>query len=131
MPAQAVNGFFDSATETLDRRGLRDLQLRRAQALFDEILPRNLFYARKFGADRRVRSWDEFLRLPFTSKSEFADDQSANPPYGTDLTYPVERYVKLHQTSGTTGTLPIRVLDTPESWAWWARCWGYVYRRRG
>ncbi|MGI9147204.1 MAG: phenylacetate--CoA ligase family protein [Chloroflexota bacterium] len=131
MSARAVNGFFDSATETLDRRGLRDLQLRRAQALFDEILPRNVFYARKLGADRKVRSWDEFRRLPFTSKSEFAGDQSANPPYGTNLTYPLERYVKLHQTSGTTGTLPIRVLDTPESWAWWARCWGYVYRGAG
>jgi phenylacetate-CoA ligase len=39
--------------------------------------------------------------------------------------------VKLHQTSGTTGKAPIRVLDTSESWDWWARCWGHVYRGAG
>ena len=126
-----MNGFFDSATETLDRPGLRALQLRRVQGLFDEILPRNAFYARKFGARRRVTSWDDFSELPFTSKAEIADDQAQNSPYGTNLTYPLERYVKLHQTSGTTGKAPIRVLDTAESWDWWARCWGHVYRGAG
>jgi phenylacetate-CoA ligase len=125
------NGFFDRATETLDRPGLRALQLQRVQGLFDEILPRNAFYARKFGARRRVTSWDDFQMLPFTSKAEIADDQADHPPYGTNLTYPLERYVKLHQTSGTTGKAPIRVLDTPESWDWWARCWGHVYRGAG
>lgn len=126
-----MNGFFDPASETLDRPGLRALQLQRVQGLFDEILPRNAFYAGKFGARRRVRSWDDFQQLPFTSKAEIADDQAAHPPYGTNLTYPLERYVKLHQTSGTTGKAPIRVLDTPESWDWWARCWGHVYRGAG
>lgn len=131
MSAPSVNGFFDPASETLDRPGLRALQLQRVQGLFDEILPRNAFYAGKFGARRRVTSWDDFQQLPFTSKAEIADDQAAHPPYGTNLTYPLERYVKLHQTSGTTGKAPIRVLDTPESWDWWARCWGHVYRGAG
>jgi phenylacetate-CoA ligase len=123
--------LFDPATETLDRPSLRELQLRRVQALFDEILPRNTFYARKFGSRRQVTTWDEFAELPFTSKSEIADDQADKPPYGTNLTYSLERYIRLHQTSGTTGKAPIRVLDTPESWDWWARCWGHVYRGAG
>jgi phenylacetate-CoA ligase len=126
-----LTGFFDPDTETLDRPRLRELQLRRVQALFDEILPRNEFYARKLGASRHVPTWDDFLQLPFTTKSEIADDQARQPPYGTNLTYPLERYVKLHQTSGTTGKSPIRVLDTQESWDWWARCWGHVYRGAG
>lgn len=131
VSAPSVNGFFDPATETLDRPGLRALQLQRVQGLFDEILPRNAFYVGKFGARRRVTSWDDFQALPFTSKAEIADDQAMHPPYGTNVTYPLERYVKLHQTSGTTGKAPIRVLDTPESWDWWARCWGHVYRGAG
>ena len=45
-------------------------------------------------------------------------DQQRNPPFGTNLTHPLERYIQLHQTSGTTGT-PLRVLDTAEDWAWW------------
>jgi phenylacetate-CoA ligase len=127
----APTAFFDPATETLDRSSLRDLQLRRVQGLLSEILPRNAFYSRKFGSRRRVAGWDEFHQLPFTTKLELADDQERNPPYGSDLTYAVDTYVKLHQTSGTTGKAPIRVLDTEESWEWWARCWGHVYRGAG
>jgi phenylacetate-CoA ligase len=122
--------FFDPVAETLERSRLRDVQLRRVQELFDEILPRNRFYQRKLGG-QRVGTWDEFQHLPFTTKAEIAEDQATNPPYGTNLTYETERYTKLHQTSGTTGTAPIRVLDTEESWDWWARCWGHVYRGAG
>jgi phenylacetate-CoA ligase len=107
------------------------MQLRRVQALLEEILPRNPFYARKLGSTRQIASWDEFRRLPFTTKQEIAEDQERAPPYGTNLTYPLERYTRFHQTSGTTGRSPIRWLDTPESWDWWARCWGHVYRGAG
>src|SRR4029079_3574313 len=52
------------------------------------------------------------------------------PPFGTNLTYPIERYARLHQTSGTTGQ-PLRLLDTAESWDWWRECWQWVYRAAG
>ena len=57
-------------------------------------------------------------------------DQAAHPPFGTNLTYPLDRYVRVHQTSGTSGA-PLRWLDTQESWDWWARCWGFVLRGAG
>src|SRR5262249_50376302 len=69
-------------------------------------------------------------RLPFTRKGELVADQDAHPPYGTNLSFPLGAYTRLHQTSGTTGR-PLRILDTPESWLWWKRCWGYVYRGAG
>jgi phenylacetate-CoA ligase len=127
----ALSAYFDAVTETLDRARLRDLQLTKFSALLEEILPRNRFYANKLGDSRRVSSWDEFHQLPLTTKAEIAADQLNVPPYGTNVTYPLERYIKLHQTSGTTGKAPIRVLDTEESWDWWARCWGHVYRGAG
>ena len=123
--------YFDAATETLPREQLRQLQLQRFQALLEEILPRNRFYATRLGAQRRVATWQEFAELPVTTKQELAEDQLEHPPYGTNLTYPLERYTKLHQTSGTTGKAPLRVLDTQASWDWWARCWGHVYRGAG
>jgi phenylacetate-CoA ligase len=73
----------------------------------------------------QLRSWDDFGRLPFTRKTELAEDQDEHPPFGTNLTYPLERYVRVHQTSGTRGH-PIRWLETQESWDWWARCWTSV-----
>jgi phenylacetate-CoA ligase len=56
--------------------------------------------------------------LPPLEKHDLVLDQQRNPPFGTNLTYPLDRYTKLHQTSGTTGP-PLRVLDTAEDWAWW------------
>lgn len=126
-----MSDYYDAAIETLSRERLQALELERFEALLEEILPRNRFYAAKLGEARKVTTWDEFHALPFTTKNEIAADQLAHPPYGTNLTYPLDRYIKLHQTSGTTGKAPIRVLDTEESWRWWARCWGHVYRGGG
>ena len=104
---------------------LRPPQRRRVRDLLAAILPHNRFYAAKLaGYDP-----DDFARLPFTTKDELAADQAAHPPYGTNLTYPSARYVRLHQTSGTSGQ-PLRWLDTPESWAWmldgWDRMFGMI-----
>ena len=126
-----ATAYFDVENETRPRAKLHELQLGRVQALLDEILPRNAFYARKLGHTRRIETWDDFSQLPFTTKHELGDDQLQSPPYGTNLTYPLERYVKFHQTSGTTGKAPLRVLDTAASWDWWARCWGHVYTGAG
>jgi phenylacetate-CoA ligase len=42
----------------------------------------------------------------------------------------MERYVRVHQTSGTTGQR-LRWLDTEDSWRWFGRCWTEVYRGAG
>lgn len=46
------------------------------------------------------------------------------------LTYPVDHYTRLHQTSGTTGQ-PLRWLDTAESWRWVTGCWETMFRMVG
>jgi phenylacetate-CoA ligase len=79
--------------------------------LLRTILPTHRFYARKFAG----LALDDWAKLPFTTKDELLASQAAHPPYGELLTYPQERYPRLHQTSGTQGT-PLRWLDTPESW---------------
>ena len=56
--------------------------------------------------------------------------QQYNPPFGSNATFPESAYSRFHQTSGTTGK-PLRVLDTPESWDWWGRCWGFVLTGAG
>src|SRR5213078_4804666 len=41
-----------------------------------------------------LAGWDDFRRLPFTRKVELVEDQAAHPPFGSNLTYPLERYVR-------------------------------------
>jgi phenylacetate-CoA ligase len=67
-------------------------------------------------------SYEHLAELPFTLKASLLDDQRRNPPFGSNLTFPLSRYVRFHQTSGTSGT-PLRVLDTAQNWNWWATCW--------
>lgn len=94
----------------------------------------NSFYAGKLsgtGLLDGVGSLAEFhARCPFTTKAELVADQLANPPYGTNLTFPLERYTRCHQTSGSTGQ-PLRWLDTPESWSWMLDNWETVHRQAG
>src|SRR5574337_1607860 len=132
---ETMVAYFDPRAETLSRDALRVHQWQRLRGLADAVYPANGFVTRKWKAaglssPKDLRGWDDFFRLPFTVKSELVEDQAARPPFGTNLTYSLERYIRVHQTSGTTGT-PLRWLDTEESWMWWARCWCFVLRGAG
>jgi phenylacetate-CoA ligase len=78
----------------------------------------------------RLAGWDRESELPPLTKDELVADQAAHPPFGTNLTYELDRYVAMHQTSGTTGP-PLRVLDTAEDWAWWRACLARTFERIG
>jgi phenylacetate-CoA ligase len=127
--------YFDQATETLPREALRGCQLQKLQAMLAELWGRNPFYTARLkaaGAEPGdIRSLDDLARLPVTLKSELMEDQAQHPPFGQNVTYPLAAYVRYHQTSGTSGGAPLRVLDTEASWDWWARCWGHVLSGAG
>src|SRR5688572_27755242 len=111
--------------ESLDADSLAAHQLRRLNALVDRILPDNRFYTEKLAAvPRPLRSLDELASWPLTFKEELTG--RASSPFSANLTWPRERYVRLHQTSGTRGR-PIVVLDTAEDWQWWVECWQHVF----
>lgn len=105
-------------------------QLQRLRRMLETVLPSNSFYRRKLGSPSDVSSLDDFRKLPFTTKDELMADQLEYPPYGTDLTFPEHRYIRIHQTSGTTGK-PLYWLDTEESWNWWAECWKLIFDAAG
>lgn len=104
---------------------LRDAQFARVGELLATVLPTNAFHARKLSGVRAedIRTPADFAKLPFTTKAELVADQAANPPYGSNLTFPLERYSRFHQTSGTSTGSPLRWLDTAEAWEWMLGCW--------
>ncbi len=120
-----------SATAQLpvDRDELRAQQLAKLRAGLGEVLRTNAFWRARLTP---IKGWDDFERLPLTAKDELVADQAANPPFGTNLTYPIDRFVRMHQTSGSSGDRPLRWLDTSESWSWWLSIWSqHVYRAAG
>jgi phenylacetate-CoA ligase len=113
-PAAAQVVTVDRASEAHERQS----------RLLELVLDRNPFQRRRveaLGLDTQVRLGD----LPPLAKRELIADQAEHPPFGTNLTYPLERYTQLWQTSGTTGT-PLRVLDTAEDWDWWRRLFAHT-----
>ena len=121
--------------ERLDRSTLAKLQLERLHATLGPVLAHNAFYRHKLnatGVERAadIRSLEDFSHLPLTPRAELSVDQVEHPPYGTNLTYPAERYTRIHQTTGTTGQR-LRWLDTAQSWAWMTEAWAEVLRGAG
>jgi phenylacetate-CoA ligase len=113
---------------------IRRAQLASLNELLKAVIPANAFYTRKvLEADvpGQFSSFENFRdTFPFTTKQEVAHDQLEHPPYGRNLTFPLEEYSRLHQTSGTTGK-PLRWLDTPHTWDMLVDCWTEVYRAAG
>ncbi len=110
-------------------------QLDQLRALLAAITPGNRFYTKRLAADGvtadNLASVGDFSkRVSFTHKQELVADQAMHPPYGSNLTYPIERYSRFCQTTGTTGR-PLICLDTAESWGWMLGNWAHIYRAAG
>ena len=126
--------YFEQSVESMPRKALESLQIEKLRSVLKEIYGRNRFYTGKLAAagfrPESIRTMDDLVHLPVTTKSELVQAQKDAPPFGTNATFSEVVYSRFHQTSGTTGT-PLRVLDTPESWDWWGRCWGHVLAGAG
>lgn len=120
-----------SFPEDSSRAAICAIQSRRLRELLEAVAETNPFWRRKFqqaGINwRQIQSVEDLPQLPLTTKDELVADHREHPPYGSNLTYEPTHYVRMHQTSGTTGT-PLRWLDTPESWQWFLDCWAQIYR---
>jgi len=125
MAAMSVTAEQRRHWEASDRAELARYQLERLNSLLAAVLPANRFYADKLAGRRLpLASLDELSTLPLTVKDELAagDDHWPTP---ANLTWPIERYGRFHQTSGTHGR-PLPVYDTADDWQWWIDCWQYV-----
>ena len=93
-----------SQLENASRSLIEEHQLARLQLGLTRVLPHNHFYEEKLLLDRTsisLRSLEDLTCFPFTTKQELVADQELHPLFGTNLTYPMNEYIRLHQTSGT------------------------------
>jgi phenylacetate-CoA ligase len=94
--------IWNDEYETLPREAMEALQLKRLRALVDRVCSTVPFYKRKLGEmgykPGDLRTLDDLSRLPFTTKDDLRD----NYPFGL-FAVPMERVVRIHASSGTTG----------------------------
>ena len=103
--------------------------LERLRALIAEVSASNEFQRERLDG-LVLHSLEDLREIRPIGKDDLLRDQHAHPPFGRNLTYARERYVHLHQTSGTSGST-LRVLDTQEDWDWWRACLRDVFTAAG
>ena len=108
-----------SALDYMPQDRLRDLQLARLQALVSRVYDNVPCYcARMDEAGVRpadIRTLKDIAKLPFTYKTDLRD----NYPFGL-FAMPMEKIVRLHASSGTTGK-PIVVAYTQHDIGVWSQ----------
>lgn len=108
--------YFHDA-ETLERNKLEDLQVERLKETIglaaNSPYYSELFKKNNISADS-IKTIDDVKKLPFTTK----EDLRSQYPYGL-LTRSLDDFVRLHASSGTTGT-PTAVFYTQKDLDTWA-----------
>ena len=104
-------------------------QLGRLDDLIRRVVETNPFQCSRLPLGR-VRTVDDLRALPFMTKDQLLADQAAAPPFGSNLTYPIERYTQVHLTSGTIGE-QLRVPQTADDWAGTRACFARVLHESG
>ncbi|MDR2305171.1 MAG: phenylacetate--CoA ligase [Treponema sp.] len=95
--------YWNHTMETMSRAELEAWQLSRLQKTLDYSL-RTTFYKKRLSgtgikSGNDIRSLDDLKKIPFTTKHDLRNGF----PYGF-LSIPLEDVVRLHASSGTTGT---------------------------
>ena len=112
------------------RAAIRLKQWEKLHALLQTVMPMNKFWSRRLDG-LPLNSLEEFLEhCPFLNKKMLVEDRETYPPYGTNLTYPIENYTRFCQTSGTSGR-PLAWLDSRDDWRVMLDCWEQIFNRAG
>ena len=74
-----------------------------------------------------IKSLQDLRRIPMMTRDEWMQAQLEQPPYGPLLAAPEEIAIRYHLTSGTTGRIPLQVLDSMKDWEWIAEMWCYGF----
>lgn len=94
--------YWNEEFETLPREAIEALQLKRLQHAVERVCATVPFYREAFQkagvTPDKIKSLSDLQRLPFTLKQDMRD----NYPYGL-FAVPMERIVRIHASSGTTG----------------------------
>jgi phenylacetate-CoA ligase len=121
--------IWNKEAETMPRQDLEKLQLQRLQQTVELCYTRVPFYKKEMDAKgvkpADIKSLEDVRKLPFTTKQDLRD----NYPFGL-LTVPLEKIVRLHASSGTTGK-PTVGPYTKHDLDLWAETMARVYTAAG
>ncbi|MDD6312635.1 MAG: phenylacetate--CoA ligase [Firmicutes bacterium] len=112
--------YYQKNIETMDRREIEALQLKKLKDLVDYVYHNVPFYKKRLDevgitADK-ITCLSDIENIPYTTKDDIRD----NYPYGLFAT-PMNKVVRIHASSGTTGK-PTVVGYTQKDLDMWTDC---------
>ena len=123
-----------SRAESMDPEEMRALQEDKLRTQLATLYRTSAFYRRKFdetgASPRDILSLEDLSGLPFTEKQELRDSQRDQPPLGAHAGVAMADVVRVHATSGTTGT-PSYVGVTSHDSAQWQEAVARAYYAQG
>jgi phenylacetate-CoA ligase len=129
IPPQRPIAYWNPKTELMSRDQLADLQFRKLKAMVAWAYHNSPFYERKYGETGfepgDLKALDDITKLPFTTKQELSASQNAHPFFGEFASASPQKALRYHTTSGTTGGMPLRILDSRKDWEWISDAWCY------
>ena len=104
------------------------------QEKLEKIHLSNSFQKKRFPGlvDWKIwKSFDDFSEAcPLTTKAELESDRLLYSPWGSNLTFDKEQYLRYSRTSGTSGEA-ISWMDTSEDWDWMLGNWDSILEHAG
>ena len=108
MMQQVRNAYFDAEFETMPADAIASMQLGKLRVQLEYLKANSSFHASKLaeaGAEPGdIRTIADLAELPFTDKSQLRDSQASHPALGSHAAASMEDVVRVHASSGTTGT---------------------------
>ena len=99
--------YWNEKIETMPLPRLQQLQARKLRKQIAYLTKSSPFYRRKFKeagiTASDIRTLVDLTKLPFTTKDELRESQIKSPPLGEQAAVPMEKVIRLHSSSGTTG----------------------------
>ena len=126
--------YWREEIETMPRDRLRALQERKLLKQLRYNLNNSVFYQDKFKSAGLelgdIKGMDDLPKIPFTTKEELRKSQEEMPPLGRHVACPLDKVIRVHSSSGTTGT-PSFVGITRGDRAVWTEIVARVYWTHG
>lgn len=126
--------YWNERMETISPGELTEIQEIKLRKQIEYVYENSHFYRRKFKElglrPEHVRNLRDLEYLPFTTKDELRESQIAHPPLGEHAAVPIDRVIRVHSSSGTTGR-PSYVGITKHDFEVWKEVVARVYYTQG
>src|SRR5438876_10807648 len=123
--------YWNPRHETMPRDQIEALQVRKLKNLVAWTQERVPWHAARLKAAGvtadSIGSLKDLRRIPMMTRDEWMQAQLEKPPFGPLLATPEDVAIRYHLTSGTTGRIPLQVLDGMKDWEWIAEMWCYGF----